>query len=164
MLESDELLIIPVRYCSALNRSKTRCSRIINDGDYCSSHSKLYRFPRPSDCPICTECMKDELRPLDCGHWVHRSCMLQWKAKCPICMTQVKITREERKLLPPEPSDDNDLTDQAILNMIIQDINIEFEFQPNNTLGDITLYNLIEELVQTIAIFSPRLTTLFLSN
>jgi len=108
--------------------------------------------------------MKDELRPLDCGHWVHRSCMLQWKAKCPICMTQVKITREERKLLPPEPSDDNDLTDQAILNMIIQDINIEFEFQPNNTLGDITLYNLIEELVQTIAIFSPRLTTLFLSN
>jgi Ring finger domain len=55
----------------------------------CSSLS--YVQEKPEDCIICTEKMEEE-RSLECGHWIHYSCIQkQFKAECPVCRKSLKI-------------------------------------------------------------------------
>ena len=52
---------------------------------------------KPSECPVCYEELED-LKPLSCGHWVHKNCIIKSKKdKCPMCREKVKLTRRERE-------------------------------------------------------------------
>lgn len=54
---------------------------------------------KPSECPICLEEFSRD-KPLECGHWVCKSCMYKLKkASCPIC--KQKVTKEKEP--PVEP-------------------------------------------------------------
>lgn len=52
---------------------------------------------KPSECPVCYEALEDH-KPLSCGHWVHKSCIIKSKKDiCPMCRAKVKLTRRERE-------------------------------------------------------------------
>jgi len=52
---------------------------------------------KPSECPVCYEALEDH-KPLSCGHWVHKSCIIKSKKdNCPMCRAKVKLTRRERE-------------------------------------------------------------------
>lgn len=54
------------------------------------------QFEKEVDCPVCFEDMIDVDDCLSCGHWVHRSCVLKWSNKCPICRQKIKLTKQEK--------------------------------------------------------------------
>ncbi len=59
-----------------------------------SSH---FTCEKPSECPVCYEALED-LKPLSCGHWVHKGCIIKSKKdNCPMCRQKVKLTRRERE-------------------------------------------------------------------
>ena len=56
-----------------------------------------FKCEKPSECPVCYEALED-LKPLSCGHWVHKTCIIKSKKdKCPMCREKVKLTRRERE-------------------------------------------------------------------
>jgi len=117
-----EIVITLVKYCLGKNRSGLRCAHLVTSTDYCPLHSQLFRYSKPDDCPICTDSLEDEPQPLECGHWVHRSCMLNWKDRCPICMAKIRLTAKERALLPVNlPPSNEELDNQAIFSLLAQD-------------------------------------------
>lgn len=71
------------------------------DQNFCKKHKNQYRFECEEECPICTEELDpSQTKPLECGHWMHRSCLLQWKSEesiCPVCRQSFKLTREEKR-------------------------------------------------------------------
>ena len=119
--------------CIALTLKGIPCKhKKLKDSHYCGRHLKLYKYDKPDDCPICMESIKEESRPLNCGHWVHKECLLKWNDICPTCRTPVKLTRKDRltlfkntnKLNEIEPIHieiELDNLDQ-ILRIILQDI------------------------------------------
>lgn len=131
-----ELFITPVHYCQASNRSGTRCAHIVCPiTSYCPLHAKLFRLSKPDECPICTESLNDVFRPLSCGHWVHRKCILKWKDQCPVCRAKVQLTAKERAQLPIhiDPVLDS-LDSDTILNLILNDINTDTDEEALNAL------------------------------
>jgi hypothetical protein len=53
---------------------------------------KEHKFPKPDECAICTESMKDVTNPMACGHWFHVTCVKkQFKPKCAICRAILPI-------------------------------------------------------------------------
>lgn len=56
-----------------------------------------YVSEKPCECPVCFETLKDELKPLSCGHWVHKECVIKSKKdNCPMCRQKVNLSLEER--------------------------------------------------------------------
>lgn len=100
----DEVIIESPLLCAATN-----CNIIADPTSlhsmFCSGHKERYRFECTEDCPICSE-MENEGKsqePLDCGHWMHRSCILNWKSDQPIC----PVCRQGYQLTPVEQSQRN---------------------------------------------------------
>jgi len=70
-----------------------RCKNFTkNPCGFCHWHEKLYsdsdKFieDRPTDCPVCYNKLSQVTRPLSCGHYVHKSCIIKsGKSECPIC-------------------------------------------------------------------------------
>lgn len=62
---------------------------VVSDGevsDYCRFHKVVANLPRPDCCCVCTDPLDTEPAPLECGHWVHRDCIVKSaKAECPLC-------------------------------------------------------------------------------
>jgi Zn-finger nucleic acid-binding protein len=57
----------------------------------------MFTCEKPSECPVCYEALEDH-KPLSCGHWVHKSCIIKSKKdNCPMCRAKVKLTRRERE-------------------------------------------------------------------
>ena len=72
-------------------------SRFIASGSVCKTNSSAFTCEKPNECPVCYEALED-LKPLSCGHWVHKSCIIKSKKdKCPMCREKVKLTRRERE-------------------------------------------------------------------
>jgi len=47
---------------------------------------------RSEECPVCFRSMADEIRSLDCGHWVHKECIIKsGKALCPMYRAHVTM-------------------------------------------------------------------------
>ena len=69
------------------------------EGKYCRLHCNMYKFDKPEECPICMENITNELRPLDCGHWVHKHCLLKWNDICPTCRTPINLSKSDRRVL-----------------------------------------------------------------
>lgn len=47
-------------------------------------------MPRPRDCPVCMNRITRTHRPLSCGHYVHRACIVRsGRPLCPLCRTRL---------------------------------------------------------------------------
>ena len=121
-----ELVIKQVKYCQIKTKSGNRCcNKIAFNQNYCTRHITLFKHPKPEECIICCDSLQNTDRPLSCGHWIHKKCILKWKDECPICRRKLILTRKERSILAKNKqttSTDNDLDYQAIASIIRQDI------------------------------------------
>jgi len=61
---------------------------------FCEQHSHKYRFEKP-ECPICFDEISNETEtPLECGHWIHKTCIQPTNLhKCSLC--NQKMNQEE---------------------------------------------------------------------
>lgn len=58
----------------------------------------MHIIDKPLECPVCMDELDEKAKPLLCGHWVHRSCVVQsGKAQCPICRRHVYMSAIERR-------------------------------------------------------------------
>ena len=79
-------------------KCKFKCYK---DFDYCKRHinnspPKII-LERPDECSVCTEGFVDKDKPLICGHYVHRRCLVKWgKELCPICRAFIPLTKREK--------------------------------------------------------------------
>ncbi len=77
--------------CKYLINGVCQCKIKTTDSSaYCHHHKRMvpnnYKFPKPKSCPVCWCSIHQCLRPLTCGHWVHRICIQKsGKSECPIC-------------------------------------------------------------------------------
>lgn len=105
-------------HCRAKTKKDQQCLVRVKAGNYyCSRHAKLFKFPKPEECPICLEPSETMPQPLSCGHWICRKCITKWKAECPVCRAPVQVTKREKKQienLPTNRNESEDLTAQAI--------------------------------------------------
>lgn len=82
-------------FCHAFTKTYGPCKRLCKNGKYCRDHKKLYKYNRPDDCLICYESL-NEVRPLECGHWIHKKCVEKWNdinkknvVCCPLCKSSL---------------------------------------------------------------------------
>jgi hypothetical protein len=126
--------------CIATTSKGIQCSKLpVNGKNYCSIHKQ---YTKPDTCPICIESIEEEKKPLSCGHWVHKNCLLQWKAECPICRLPVKLTKKEKSKLPINISS-NDYLSEIEIDRIIRE-HIMLHHIDISTIDDI---GLLEELI-----------------
>lgn len=60
--------------CNKLTKNNQKCqNNVIKGKDVCRHHIKKY--DKPKWCPICMESLFQVSKPLECGHWVHFSCL-----------------------------------------------------------------------------------------
>lgn len=74
-------------------RLKRTCQHRVENGyKKCYQHRKS-KFPRPSECPICTFTFSGYYVPLNpCKHWVCPNCIIRsGKKECPLCRTVIKV-------------------------------------------------------------------------
>ncbi len=85
-------------FCHAFTKNYKPCKRHCKNNAYCHNHKTLYKYNRPDNCLICYENL-NEVRPLKCGHWIHKKCVEKWSdinkknvVYCPICNSN--LTKE----------------------------------------------------------------------
>lgn len=70
------------------------------------SKNTIKTLPKPDECPVCYEDIRQEKKSLVCGHWVHAKCIeKQIKNECPLCRHQLgpeKNTPKDFELLESE--------------------------------------------------------------
>lgn len=84
-----------------LRHLKRRCNHSVTDGySECYQHRK-FKYPRPSECPICFFHFPKYYVPLSpCQHWVCPDCIIRsGKEQCPLCRTQIKIPDKHKFML-----------------------------------------------------------------
>lgn len=64
--------------CQGTSKFKRPCKNNIKNGKFCRHH--LPHYEKPNDCPICMESLFQVVKPLECGHWVHMSCLKKYAA------------------------------------------------------------------------------------
>lgn len=98
LIITEKDLFFPNNGCLGTTLKGKKCkNKTFEKHNYCKIHYEKFRLEKPSECPICFESLEQVKVPLDCGHWVHRSCLLKWRSICPVCRTDVKLTSKERK-------------------------------------------------------------------
>lgn len=82
---------------------KRNCKkRVLPNCHFCAGHineqTPMHIIDKPSECPVCMEEFDEKAKPLLCGHWVHRSCVVQsGKTQCPVCRQHVYMSASERR-------------------------------------------------------------------
>ena len=68
-----------------------RCENV-SDKKHCFEHEHRYRFDKPDECPVCMDTISEiHETPLECGHWIHRECLIPTNLHiCPVCRQQMK--------------------------------------------------------------------------
>ena len=102
--DEDDVLIISVEdlsleTCCATTKRGGICKNRLYTEKYCKLHHKQFSLEKPEDCPICMESLINVDRPTQCGHWIHKECLMKWKEDtCPMCRTPIKFTAEEKRI------------------------------------------------------------------
>ncbi len=143
--------------CNGTTKDGTRCNNRIQEGEYCRHHKKHYE--KAETCPICMEKMFQVKYPLECGHWVHKSCLKKFLTikfqneinrlydgympnldlECPICK---KVLENN---LVPTPFIKIVISKQTLIDIIeTYSLAGQGEGQQNNTLEKIIFDNLVE--------------------
>ncbi len=75
--------------CRCVKNNKQCKNTTKNKSGYCYLHNKdpnMFLQKKPEKCPICFNSLFQVKIPLECGHWVHKSCILKGnKLECPLC-------------------------------------------------------------------------------
>ena len=89
--------------CAYYIKQKKRCCKlnVFPNYNYCTRHiheqSPLQIIDRPDECPVCMDHLERDEKPLTCGHWVHKECIIKsGKGQCPICRFELYLTLKER--------------------------------------------------------------------
>lgn len=60
--------------------------RTLDPCGLCHFHRYRSKYPKPKECPICLGSLSQTKKPMECGHWVHKTCLEKTgKDQCPIC-------------------------------------------------------------------------------
>jgi len=110
--------------CKYIINSNKRCKLKAIEQGLCHKHSNIqnFKFPKPQNCPICFSSLHQTSQPLDCGHWIHKTCIQKTcKPECPVCRTKlnIKIKPQLTKSSSNESLDLDDLLDH--INEISED-------------------------------------------
>jgi hypothetical protein len=66
------------------------------NGLCCEEHYDIFKIEKPSDCIVCMDELTTDDKPLACGHWIHKNCILNCKKlSCPVCRARIYLPREE---------------------------------------------------------------------
>ena len=87
--------------CKHYTIEKKRCKLHTTENNiFCHRHIKTTtNFTKPKECPICWNSIHQCSKPLICGHWVHKTCIIKSnKAECPICRQQLYNFYEKVKI------------------------------------------------------------------
>jgi hypothetical protein len=85
-----------------IKQKKRRCKlNAFPNYKYCTRHiheqEPLQSIDKPEECPVCVEDFQVDEKPLTCGHWVHKSCVIKsGKGQCPICRFELYLSLKER--------------------------------------------------------------------
>lgn len=89
--------------CTHYIKQKKRCCKLntFPNYKYCTKHihkqEPIQLIERPTECPVCMEHLEEDEKPLVCGHWVHKSCVIKsGKGQCPICRFELYLSTKER--------------------------------------------------------------------
>lgn len=96
---------------------------------------------KPENCTICLELLNEDI-PLDCGHWIHISCIQkQFKAECPLCRFPLKIEVYGKMDYAIDITDNNETIVENELNNDVLDltsiIEIGYELEDNQSVDSI---------------------------
>ena len=107
----------------------------VSDKKYCIKHEHRYRLEKPDDCPICMdEISESSETPLECGHWIHKNCLIPTNLHiCPVCRQDMKL--HEVEYIFGSNHQQHNRYSQNFVPSIIQDI-IQIE---NINLSDINI-------------------------
>lgn len=102
--EEDDVLILSEKdlsfqTCCVKTKRGSVCKNRLYNEKYCKLHHKQFGLEKPEECPICMESLENTDRPTQCGHWIHKECLMKWKEDtCPMCRTPIKFTVEEKRI------------------------------------------------------------------
>lgn len=89
--------------CTYYIKQKKRCCKlnIFPNYKYCTKHihkqEPIQNIEKPTECPVCMEHLEEDEKPLACGHWVHKPCIIKsGKGQCPICRFELYLSTKER--------------------------------------------------------------------
>ncbi len=90
--------------CQGITLSGKQCNNRIKDKRFCYHHRKnsqsdeimQYRQHKPPECIICRESLANQRYALECGHWIHKKCVIRSaKAECPICRSKLVLGKND---------------------------------------------------------------------
>lgn len=94
---------ITTHQCKGTTTRNKQCLKTIPiSKQFCVYHEQTisFKFEKPDECIICLESLTTTDRPLDCGHWIHTSCVaLSGKDVCPVCRQQVHTLSENEQMI-----------------------------------------------------------------
>lgn len=150
----SEIVITPVdyNYCISRTIKGKQCGRKPKpNSHYCGIHMNVNKFEKPKDCPICMKSIENIIKPLSCGHWVHKHCVLRWKDRCPICRKKIKLTDRERNIL-----NSNNLSNLNSVGNIV--ITVEINNQnPDQPIDENMIQESLADLIIQSALMSLRM-------
>ena len=80
-----------VSTCKGITQSGEQCHRKTRT-DLCHQHRVNFMQLKPEECIICLENIAQQKRALECGHWIHKQCIINSaKAECPLCRTRLHL-------------------------------------------------------------------------
>ena len=116
----------------SISENTLKICNMISNEKYCCDHKHRYRLNKPDDCPVCMEYISEETEtPLECGHWFHKSCLIQTNKKCPLCREQLK-QHEIQYIFTKNQEEININLDLENDNLDISDFVQEESFQDQN--------------------------------
>jgi hypothetical protein len=88
--------------CKYIKTNGDQCKLITcNSAGICHLHKCKVGFEKPAECGICRASIHQTTKPLDCGHWFHKSCL--YKAKivaCPYCNVPIQNVHLDKIVVP----------------------------------------------------------------
>lgn len=115
-----------MKKCQGITLNGCECNRKVT-GDYCFQHANKFFSPRPEECPVCYESISEQKRPLECGHWIHKQCIVESaKAECPICRCKLQMGKRDlnkiEKLAKKRKTEDLEEEEEELRNNLSNQI------------------------------------------
>jgi hypothetical protein len=86
-----------VNTCKGFTLDGKQCHRKTK-GNFCYQHRVNFMQEKPLECIICLESISTQKRALECGHWIHKRCIIKSaKAECPLCRTPLHLGLRARQ-------------------------------------------------------------------
>ncbi len=123
--------------CKGKTVEGKKCRAHITRDGYCRWHAPKSNNDPPDECVVCYEPFEELQRPLDCGHWIHKTCiqksgdaMQDTRAQdgyppiyvciCPVCRAPVP------GVIPKDPPPVPPLPTQILVSLDYEEMSLPF--------------------------------------